>query len=67
MSLNMEGLTKHWTKLTLNDREEGQVRLTNERSSSEVILAAKFFAKRGLNTEAVIRTFNPLWRLKNGF
>ena len=67
MSLNMEGLTKHWSKLTLNDREEGQVWLTKERSSSEVILTAKFFTKRALNTEAVIRTFNPLWGLKNGF
>ena len=41
--------------------------MSRERSSGETILAAKFFTKRALSTEAVIRTFNPLWRSKNGF
>lgn len=66
-SILMEGLTKHWSKLTLNDREDGQLHLLEERSSGEVILAAKFFTKRSLSIEAIIRTFNPLWHLKNGF
>ena len=41
--------------------------LSRERSSGETILAEKFFTKRALSTEAIIRTFNPLWRSKNGF
>ncbi|KAK9991307.1 hypothetical protein SO802_026292 [Lithocarpus litseifolius] len=63
----MEGLMKHWSNLSLNEREDGTLKLTKDRSTSETILAAKFFTKRALNTEAVIRTFNPLWRYKNGF
>ena len=58
---------KHWSNLSLNEREDGTLKLTKDRSIGETILAAKFFTKRVLNTEAVIRTFNPLWRSKNGF
>ncbi|XP_075664974.1 uncharacterized protein LOC142634558 [Castanea sativa] len=63
----MEELTKHWSNLSLNEREDGALKLTKDKSNSETILAAKFFKKRALNIEAVIRTFNPLWRSKNGF
>ena len=58
---------KHWSNLSLNEREDGTLKLTKDRSIGETILAAKFFTKRVLNTEAVILTFNPLWRSKNGF
>uniref|UniRef100_A0A7N2LJU1 DUF4283 domain-containing protein n=1 Tax=Quercus lobata TaxID=97700 RepID=A0A7N2LJU1_QUELO len=58
---------KHWRNLSLNEREDGTLNLSRERSSGETILPAKFFTKRALSTEAVIRTFNPLWRSKNGF
>ena len=63
----MEGITKHWSNLSLNEREDGTLKLTKDRSTGETILAAKFFTKRALNTEAVIQNFNPLWRSKNGF
>ena len=66
-SMAMEGLTKHLSKLTLNDREDGKLHLSEERSTMEVILVAKFFTKCALNTEAIIRTFSPLWHSKNGF
>ena len=58
---------KHWSNLSLNEREDGTLNLSRERSSGETILVAKFFTKQVLSTEAVIRTFNPLWRSKNGF
>ena len=63
----MESLTKHWSNLSLHDREGGGVHLAKEKRWSECIIAAKFLTKRALNIEAIIRTFNPLWRSKNGF
>ena len=63
----MESLTKHWSNLSLHDRERGGVHLAKEKRLSECIIAAKFLTKRALNIEAIIRTFNPLWRSKNGF
>ena len=63
----MESLTKHWSNLSLNDREGGGVFLAKKRSSSECIIAAKFLTKRALNMEAIISMFNPLWRSKHGF
>uniref|UniRef100_A0A7N2LLG4 DUF4283 domain-containing protein n=1 Tax=Quercus lobata TaxID=97700 RepID=A0A7N2LLG4_QUELO len=58
---------KHWSNLSLNEREDGTLNFSRERSSGETILPAKFFTKRALSTEAVIRTFNILWHSKNGF
>lgn len=33
----------------------------------EFILAAKFFAKRALNTDAIAHNLSQLWRSRNGF
>ena len=41
----MESLTKHWSKLSLDDREGGGLHLTKERGSKEFIIAVKFLAK----------------------
>ena len=67
MSSTMESLTKHWSNLSLNDREGGGVRLGKDRGLTEFILAAKFLTKRALSIDAIIRTFNSLWRSKHGF
>ncbi|XP_075640319.1 uncharacterized protein At4g02000-like [Castanea sativa] len=63
----MERLTKHWSNLSLNDREGGGVHLRMDRSLTESIIAATFLTKRALSIDAIICTFNPLWRSKHGF
>ena len=46
---------------------KGRLSLEKERGSEEFIIAAKFLMKRALNTEAIVRNFNPLWWSRNGF
>ena len=57
----MENLTKHWHKLSLNDREGGKLAVKKDRVSHEYTIVAKFLTKQALNAEAIIRTFSPLW------
>ena len=56
-----------WGDFSLDDREGGEVQLNENESSKNITIAAKFLTKRALNTESVVRTFNPIWRPKNGF
>ena len=63
----MDNLTKHQSNLSLNDKEGGKMCLKKERSSNEHTIAAKFLMKRALNTDAIVRTFSPLWHSINGF
>lgn len=53
--------------MSLGDREGGDVKLNENDSSKNVTIAAKFLTKRALNTESIIRTFNPIWWPNNGF
>ena len=66
VSLAMESLMKHWSNLSLNDREGGGVHLGKDRGLIEFIIVANFLTKRALSIDAIIRTFNPLWRSKHG-
>ncbi|KAL0000565.1 hypothetical protein SO802_014346 [Lithocarpus litseifolius] len=63
----MESLTNHWRNLSLNDREGGKLTVKKGRAIQEYTMAAKFLRPRVLNTEAIARTFSPLWRSRNGF
>ena len=63
----MDNLAEHWQNLSLNDREDVNLELSEEKSSNEFIMAAKFLTKRALSVEAVIKTFNPLRRSMRGF
>lgn len=58
---------KHWRTLFLNEREGGKMAVKKDRGSNGFTIAAMFLMKRALNTDAIIRTFNPLWRSRNGF
>ena len=65
--VRMETLTQCWENLSLNDREGGEFQFDEETEWSSCTIAAKFLTRRALNTEAIIRTVNPIWRSKNGF
>ena len=57
----MDNLMKHWSTLSLNEGEGGKMEVTRDRGSNGFTIAAKFLTKRALNTDAIIRTFSPLW------
>ena len=63
----MDDLTKNWTCLTLFDREGPGCCLNEECDFEEFIIAAKFLTERVLKTEAIAKTFSPLWQSRNGF
>ena len=60
MSSAMESLMKHWSNLSLNDREGGGVHLGKDRGLTEFILAAKFLTKQALSIDAIIHTYGDL-------
>ena len=63
----MEDITNGWNKLSLSDKEGGEFKFQAQHKSQEFSIVAKFFTPRALNVEAVARTFNRIWRSKNGF
>ena len=63
----MESITNRWRNLSLNDREGGKLTVKKDQAPKEYSVAAKFLTPQVLNTEAIARTFSPLWRSRNGF
>ena len=67
VSVRMDDLAQLWNKLTLLDRERLGCCLLDDESNEKFSIAAKFLTKRAINMEVIVKTFNPLWRMKNGF
>ena len=63
----MESLTNQWRNLSLDEREGGKLSIKKNRSNLKFTIAAKFLTTWVLNAKAIVRTFNPRWRSKNGF
>lgn len=63
----MEDLTRRCDRLSLFAKEGEKVILTKSHASTNHVLVAKFFTKRSLNMEAIVRTFRLLWDTKESF
>ena len=63
----MEDLTQNWSRLTLFDKKGPGCNLTKKEDIMTHSIVAIFLTKRALNVDITTRTFNPLWRPRNGF
>lgn len=63
----MESLTTNWSSLSLSAEEGDKFNFQSICTKKGCTLAAKFYTKRQLNVDAVIKTLRPLWRPKQGF
>ena len=63
----MDDLAQSWNRLTLSDREGSGCCLLDDDRSQKFSIAAKFLTRGAINIEVIVKTFNPLWRAKNGF
>ena len=66
-SVRTDDLAQSWNQLTLSDREGPGCCLLDDDSNEKFSIVAKFLTKRANNMEVIVKTFNPLWRAKNGF
>ena len=63
----MEDLTRSWNNFFFSEKEEKGIDLSTNKQIQYVGLAAKFFKRRTINIDAVVRTFHPLWRNSKDF
>ena len=63
----MDDLPSRWNKLSLSRKECKKLELLKTKQIQEYVLAAKFLTKRRVNIDAVVKTFQPLWRTSNDF
>lgn len=63
----MDDLAQRWQKLTPSVDEGNKVDLSLKKRAGAHVLAAKFLTHRNINMEAVARTFQPLWRIRDNF
>ena len=54
----MENITSKWDRLSLNQTENQTISLTSTVTGNGKVLVAKFFTKRRINMEAILRTLN---------
>ena len=53
--------------MSLSEVEDTKVDLSRGKKKLDFVLAAKFFTRRSLNVEVVVKTFQPLWRTGGNF
>ena len=63
----MDSLTREWERFYLTGKEGVKIHLNSSLTQPEFILVARFLTCRPINTEAITRTFRPLWRAEKGF
>jgi hypothetical protein len=63
----MDEINNMWKRLSLNEIEGDRFNLGSSTQAVSYSLAMKFYTRRVINIEAVIRTFKPLWRTEKGF
>ena len=66
-SLTMEDITSKWDRLSLNQIENQTVSLTPTVTGNGKVLVAKFFTKRRIDMEAILRTLKSMWKTKKSF
>ena len=54
----MENITSKWDRLSLNQTENQTISLTPTVTGNGKVPVAKFFTKRRINMEAILRTLN---------
>ena len=63
----MEELTRRGYRLSLSAREDMRITLSKKQVTSNYVVATKFYTRRALNMEVVVRMFCPLWHTNEGF
>ena len=63
----MDDLTQSWNRLTLSDKEGPGCCLLDDDSRQKFSIVAMCLTRRAINMEVIAKTFNSLWRAKNGF
>ena len=63
----MDDLAQSWNRLTLSDKEGPGCCLLDGDSNDTFSIAAKFLTKRAISMDVIAKTFNPLWRARDGF
>lgn len=62
MSTGMANIENFWARFSITEEEEQGADVPKQGELCLYRLVAKFFTKRVVNTEAVARTFKPLWK-----
>ena len=63
----MESMSAMREKLSLTDSEGSKYSVKDEPIMGDYLLAAKFYTRRVLSMEAIVRTFKLVWRTRKRY